>query len=62
MMRAILDELLASADGGEPAPFHAVQALEELTESLEAITAELEEQGVNETAADLRHLIDIDEE
>jgi len=62
MMRAILDDLLASADAGEPASFATLQALEELTESLEAITAELEELGVTETAADLRHLIDIDEE
>jgi len=61
MMRAILDELLAAADAGEPAQFATLQSLEEMTESLEAITAELEEQGATETAADLRHLIDIEE-
>jgi len=61
-MKQILDSLLASADAGEPASFATIQALEETTESLEAITAELEELGVMQTAADLRHLIDIDEE
>lgn len=62
MLKAIIDQLLAAADQGEPASFATLGALEELTESLEAITAELEELGVTETAADLRHLIDIDEE
>lgn len=62
MLTQILDELQSAADAGDFAYYGAAQSLEEVTESLEAIIAELEELGVTETAADLRHLIDIDEE